>query len=180
MLPSVPATTLVFSSKVSDQLFASACTAPYLEALSVKWSSISSLEPLREARSLQALFLGSSPGVENLDPLRDLPRLRWLFVENVKAPVDLSFLSGLSELREFGISASRGKHLVVKSLLPLAQLSRLEMLWLVSIRIEDGGLKPLHSLGRLVSLRSTIRKESQEFRELCAALPSLKHFQPVG
>jgi hypothetical protein len=179
-LPSVPATTIVFSSKVSDALFASACRAPRLEALSVEWSSITSLEPLGQARSLQALFLGSSPGVDDLSPLRDLTRLGWLFLENVKAPVDLSFLSGSSNLRELGIAASRGKSLVVKSLLPVAQLRYLEMLWLVSIRIEDGGLKPLHSLERLASLRSTIRKDSREFRELCAALPSLKHFQPVG
>jgi hypothetical protein len=179
-LPGVPATTIVFSSKVADPLFASACKAQRLEALSVEWSSITSLEPVRQARSLQALFLGSSPGVADLTPLGDLPRLRWLFLENVKAPVNLSFLGGLSELREFGISASRGKRLVVESLLPVAQLSRLEMLWLVSIGIEDGGLKPLHSLEQLVSLRSTIRKDSREFRDLCAALPSLKYFQPVG
>ncbi len=116
----------------------------------------------------------------DLVPLSQLSELRWLFVENVAAPVDLSFVDGLGELREFGISASRGKKLSVKSLVPLASLKRLEMLWLVSIRMEEGGLKPLERLDRLESFRSTVRKNSREFKDLCAALPSLKYFQPVG
>jgi hypothetical protein len=179
-LPTVPATTIVLSSKVSDDLFAAACAAPQLEALSVKWSSITTLEPLRQAASLKALFFGSSPTVEDLAPLGELTQLRWLFIENVKAPVDLSFVAGLKELREFGLSASRGKKLAVKSLAPLAGLSDLEMLWLVSLQVEEGGLAPLHSLQRLVSLRSTIKKNSPEFQALCQAVPSLKYFQPVG
>ena len=179
-LTRVPATTIVFSSKVSQELFAAACAAPHLEALNVKWSSITSLEPLGQCQSLKAFFLGSSPSIEDLVPLSQLSELRWLFVENVAAPVDLSFVDGLGELREFGISASRGKKLSVKSLVPLASLKRLEMLWLVSIRMEEGGLKPLERLDRLESFRSTVRKNSREFKDLCAALPSLKYFQPVG
>lgn len=179
-LPKLPIRTLVFSSKVPQRLFDAACSVPQLEALSVKWSAITSLVALSQATSLRALFLGSSPGVTSLDPLSSLAGLEHLFIENVQDPVDLSFVKGLANLREFGLSASRGRKLQVRTLEPLGSLTQLEILWLVSLQVQQGGLNPLHSLRNLASLRTTIRASSTELRELCAAVPTLKHFQPVG
>jgi hypothetical protein len=179
-LPDIPAKTIEFSSKVSNKLFKAACSAPNLEALSIKWSSIDSLEPIERAKQLRAFFLGSSPSIVELAPLTKLKDLRWLFLENLEEPVNLSFLRELSGLKEFGVSATRGKKLKVCSLEPISHLKELEMLWLVSITIENGGLIPLHALRNLQSLRSTIRPKSQEFKDLCSAAPSIKYFQPVG
>jgi hypothetical protein len=179
-LPTVPATTVVFSSKVPQELFDAACAAPHLQALSVKWSSCASLAGLGRARGLQALFLGSSPAVTDLSPLAGLLKLRHLFIENVGAPVDLSPVGRLIELREFGLSAGRGRRLPVLSLEPLSHLPALEMLWLVSLQIQEGDLRALHSLQSLRSLRTTIRAASPEFKALCTAVPSLQLFQSVG
>ena len=179
-LPTLKVRTLVFSSKVPQRLFEAACAVPRLEALSIKWSSIASLAAISNARSLRAFFLGSSPGVASLAPLSALTALEQLFIENVQGPVDLSCIEALCELREFGLSAARGRKLQVQTLEPLRSLGRLEMLWLVSLQVLHGGLAPLHSLRKLASLRTTINASSKEFKELCAAVPTLKHFQPVG
>jgi hypothetical protein len=179
-LPTVPATTIVFSSKVSQELFDAACSAPCLQALSVKWTSCTSLAELVLARSLRALFLGSSPKVTDLSPLASLVELHHLFIENVGAPVDLSAVGSLVELREFGLSAARGQRLPVLSLEPLGHLAALEMLWLVSLQIEHGDLHPLHRLRNLKSLRTTIPTTSPSFKALCTAVPSLEFFHAVG
>lgn len=179
-LPTLPIKTLAFSSKVPQRLFEAACAVPQLEALSIKWSSIASLDAILNATKLRALFLGSSPSVTCLNPLSRLTGLEHLFIENVQQPVDISFIRELSRLHEFGLSAARGRKLQVLSLTPLASLSQLELLWLVDLQIQHDCLNPLHSLRNLASLRTTIKSSSKELRELCVAVPMLKHFQPVG
>ena len=179
-LPTVRASTVVFSCKVTQDLLDAACRAPDLRALFVKWSSCTSLDALSQAPALEALFIGSSPQVSDLSPLSGLSHLEHLFLANVTAPVDLSFAAGLRQLKEFGLSAARGRRMKVRSLEPLAQLQRLEMLWLVSLQVMHGGLRPLHSLQGLRSLRTTVSPRSAEYRDLCAAVPSLTYFHPVG
>jgi hypothetical protein len=179
-LPRFKVKTLVFSSKVSQELFDAACAISGLDALSVKWSSIGSLEALSGAGALRALRLGSSPAVESLAPLARLGALEHLFIEGVPGPVDLSSIGSLTTLREFGLSAVRGRKISVQTLAPLGRLRRLEMLWLISVRVLEGGLEPLYALRKLASLRTTMNEQSKEFQALCAAVPSLRHFRRVG
>ena len=179
-LPQLSIRTLVFSSKVPQRLFDAACAVPGLEALSIKWSSIASLDAISQAASLRSLFIGSSPAVQSLLPLSRLLRLEHLFIENIQGPVDLTFVEVLGNLREFGLSAARGRTLQVQTLAPLSSLTQLEMLWLVSLQLQNDGLAPLHALSNLASLRTTIKSSSKELKDLCAAIPSLKHFQSVG
>lgn len=179
-LPNIPAETVVFSSKVSQNLLDAACAAPNLRALSIKWSSAQSLDGLRSASKLQSLFLGSSPSISDLRPFAAVHHLRHLFIENVAGPIDLDFLRPLDCLKELGLSGARRRKVEVLSLEPVASKSQIEMLWLVRVRIINGGLRPLHSLSNLKSLRTTIRHNSPEFKELCSAIPTLQLFQPVA
>lgn len=180
LLPKLPIKTLAFSSKVPQRLFEAACAVPQLEALSIKWSSIDSFESISKGTSLKSLFLGSSPKITSLTPITECVNLEHLFIENIQEPVDLLFAKKLQRLREFGLSAARGRKLQVRTLEPLSSLKLLEVLWLVDLQVLEGSLKPLHSLSSLASLRTTIKKSSIEFKELCAAVPTLKYFQPVG
>lgn len=180
LLPTLRVKTLLLSSKVPQRLFEAACAVPGLEALSIKWSSICSLDPISGLTSLRSLYIGSSPGIARLDPLSELKTLEHLFIAAVQDPVDLSFATDLVALREFGLSAARGRRMRVDSLEPLRSLGELELLWLVSVQVLHGGLAPLHGLRKLSSLRSTIRSTSPEFHALRAAVPTLVHFQPVG
>lgn len=180
LLPELRVRTLVFSSKVSQDLFESACAVPDLEHLSVKWSSIRSMEAVSGATTLSALFLGSSPSTESLTPLSRVTTLKHLFVQGVPDPVDLSMVESLGSLREFGLSAGRGRRIKVQTLAPVGSLQHLRMLWLVSVQLLNDGLLPLHSLQNLTSLRTTISEKSKDFQALCAAVPTLKHFRRVG
>jgi len=180
LLPRLAVKTLAFSSKVPQRLFDAACAVPGLQALSVKWSGITALDAIARATSLRALFLGSSPGVGSVAPLSSLSCMEHLFIENVQEPVDLSFVTALPQLREFGLSAPRGRKLRVRNLEPLRDLAHLEVLWLVSLQVEQGGLAPLHGLHRLASLRTNLRASSPELQALRAALPGLRHLQAVG
>ncbi len=178
-LPELPVRTLVLSSKVPQTLFDAACAMPRLEALSIKWGSYESLAPLAAANGLRALWLGAAPALQDLSPLGRLTGLQQLYIE-APGPVDLGFLQSLRQLKEFGLSAGRGRRSSTRSLEPLASLDALEMLWLVSIDVEEGGLVPLHGLPALASLRSTSPASSASMVDLRAAVKTLKHFQAVG
>ncbi len=128
LLPSLPIKTLMLSSKVPQRLFDAACHIPTIKALSIKWSSITNIEALSDATSLSALYLGSAPSLECLEPLEKLSGMEHLFIENVSEPVDLSFIKPMWTLKEFGLSAARGKHIHVNTLEPLSTLNNLEML----------------------------------------------------
>lgn len=180
LLPQLKLKTLVFSSKVSQELFDAACQIPGLEALSVKWSSVRSLDALSNAGDIRALFLGGTPAAESLVPLSSLTALEHLFVEGVPDPVDLSIVESLQFLREFGLSAVRGRKIKVRTLGPLATLELLEVLWLVDVKVLDGGLLPLYSLNRLCSFRTTISQDSKDFQALLSAVPSIKYLRRVG
>lgn len=179
-LPSVPATTIVFSTRVSQGLFTAACRAPHLESLYLDWSGLKSLEAIGTAAGLKALYLGSAPSVADLRPLASLRKLQYLFLSSLKEPVDLGFLRELVGLREFGLSSARGRSMKVMSLEPLGSLASLEMLWLVGVKVLDGRFEPLHQLKRLRSLRSSLSKDSKTFADLRTALPLLEYFEPVG
>ncbi len=47
LLPTVPATMVIFSSKVSQALFDAACAVPHLRAQSIAWSSCQSVDQLK-------------------------------------------------------------------------------------------------------------------------------------
>ncbi len=64
--------------------------------------------------------------------------------------------------------------------LPHDSLTQLELLWMVSVQVLESGLAPVHELLNLSSLRTTFKTSSVEFRELCAAVPTLKHCKPIG
>ena len=97
---------LWFNSRTPQELFDAACRMPSLEGLYVKWSGISSLAALPKLGRLQALHLGSSPGVTNIDVLGDMSSLRWLELDNLKTITDLSPLAKLTDLEGLGFTGA--------------------------------------------------------------------------
>lgn len=178
ILPVLPAKTVLFSSKVSQNLFEAAVANPKLEALSLKWSSLGSIGALAEHPALEALYLGDSPSLTGLNHLCSLPKLRHLFVQGVRESSDLKFASRLSKLVEFGLSGG-SKPLHVASLEPLQAMQSLAILWLVRVRPGSEGLKPLHRLAHLQSFRTSLNLHSDEVVELRKTIPALQYLQPV-
>ncbi|QBB72439.1 hypothetical protein ELE36_19855 [Pseudolysobacter antarcticus] len=178
LLPTLQLKSLVFSSKVSQDLFDAATQIKGLEALNVKWSSIKSIASVTGCRSLAVLDIGSSPSLTGLKYLEQLPKLRVLRVENVKEAQDLTFANSLTGLEEFGVCGSMGANQKIDSLWPLKDLQRLELLWLTSAKVLNGGLLPLHGLRRLTTLRCAFNFSASEFAAIRDAVPSLKFGSP--
>lgn len=162
---------LWFQTRTTQELFDAACRIPSLEGLYVKWSGISSLAPLPALTRLEALHLGSSPGITDIKVLAGMSPLRWLQLDNLKTISDLSPLGGLTALEGLGFTGAEGKRQTVDSLAPLAALTRLRWLHLGSIHVADGSLRPLGKLAALRWLGLGNFFALGEFAWLAAALP---------
>ena len=178
LLPELPVKTVLFSSKVNQKLFEATVANPKLEALSLKWSSVESIEAVAEHPSLTALYVGDSPSLTGLDHLSSLSNLRHLFIQGVRESTDLAFAGKLLSLVEFGISGG-SKPLHVESLEPLRALQSLAILWLVRVRPVSGGLEPLHQLAGLRSFRTSLNLQSSDVVAFRNAVPALQYLQPV-
>lgn len=178
LLPTLGVRTLLFRSRVNQDLFEAAVRIEGLEALFIKWSSIKAIDSIRRSTALQSLYIGDSPSLVGLRYLAELPLLRHLFVSGVREASDLGFAERLTGLEEFGISGGGTKQRI-DSLRPLGNLRALRLLWLVNIRVMDEGLMPLHGLQGLQSLRTSMGPENPEVAALRAAVPGLTRFQPV-
>ena len=85
-LPKLPIKHLLFWSKVDQELFDAAVQIPGLESLYIKWSSIKSIEAIKQCKTLKALHIGSSPSLTGLNNLRELGALFSLTLENSNRP----------------------------------------------------------------------------------------------
>lgn len=178
LLPQLKIKTLIFTSKVNQELFDAATQIDGLRALSIKWSSIKSISSIADCHSLNALQIGSSPALAGLNHLSQLSQIRFLLVENVKEAQDLSFVSGLKKLEELGVSGSMWTDQKIDNLWPLRDLQNLELLWLVSAKVLQDGFLPLHGLSRLTTLKCAFNFRASDFYALREAVPSLKFGSP--
>jgi len=178
LLPQLPLKTLMFTTKVNQELFDAATRIKGLDALNIKWSSIKSISSIADCGSLTALNLGSSPSLTGLDHLTSLARLRSLCIENVREAQDLAFVQGLTGLEEFGASGSMWTDLKIESLWPLKEMHSLELLWLIGAKVLKDGLLPLHGLESLTTLNCAYHFRGSEFAALRAATPTLRFGSP--
>jgi hypothetical protein len=178
LLPQLQLKTLIFSSKVSQDLFDAATQIKGLNALDIKWSAVKSIASVADCKSLTVLDIGSSPSLTGLHYLTQLSQLRVLRVENVKEAQDLSFVSSLTNLEEFGVVGSMWTDQKIDSLWPLKDLQKLELLWLMGAKVLNDGLRPLHGLHRLTNLKCGFNFPASEFSALRAAVPSLQFGTP--
>ena len=135
-----------------------------LEQLFAEANNISDLRPLRDLAALTRLYLGinrivdlsplsglsaleeltlSVNPVANVEPLSPLTALRYLSMYGLEAVEDLSFLTGMAELRSLYVDSTS-----VKDLAPMAGLRKLELLSVGETEVED-----LSPLAELTSLR---------------------------
>lgn len=178
LLPQLQLKTLIFSTKVNQELFDAATQVKGLDALDIKWSNIKSIASVTDCKSLTVLEIGSSPSLTGLMCLAQLPRLRVLHVENVKESQDLAFAASLTGLEEFGAAGGMWNDLKIESLWPLKDLQKLEILSLVSAKVLKDGFVPLYGLRRLTTLKCAYYFRASEFAALRAAVPSLRFGSP--
>lgn len=178
VLPQVKAKTLMFETKLNQELFDAATQVQGLQALYIKWSQIRAVDPIKECKSLIALEIGSSPSLTGLFNLRTLPNLKSLRLENVREAQNLDFVLGMKTLEEFGICGSVWTIQRLDNLWPLKDLDNLQLLWLIGARVLYDGLRPLHGHRKLTALKSSFYFSKSEFFALRSATPSLKFGSP--
>jgi internalin A len=129
---------------------------------------LQSLAGLERFRELHHLGIYSASGLTDIDAISDLPSTQLVQLHLESCPVhDLGPISHTRSLSVLNASQCGD----IRSLYPLAQLLRLEVLWLFgTTRIADGDLSPIVDLPRLRELRMQARREYS---------PSLAHVQGV-
>lgn len=175
VLPRLKIRTLEIYSKINQGLFNAVTQIQGLEALRINWGSNISIESIINCKSLTALDIGSSPSLTGLSYLNQLPNLKSLRIENVREAQDLSFVSPILALEEFGICGSMWTIQKVDCLWPLKELQDLKVLWLYSTRVLKDGLAPLHHLKILTNLQCSLYYTTSELAVLRKALPLLTY-----
>lgn len=132
------------------------------------------LEPLAGLGELESLAIVGSPPLRSLAGLGSLGSLRellLLFNCNFSA---LDPIGSLEALQTLCLEGGFSKPLRVDTLQPLAGLRALERLRLASIRVAEGGLRPLHGLHALRDAFIAATFGETELRRLASALPAAK------
>jgi hypothetical protein len=155
---------------------------PGLEGLYVKWSGIKDLTPLRGAKALRYLRLGSSTQVTDGRPLWDLDQLVVLEIENMPVVRELSGIEALDRLEQLAVEGSVWTTQQIESLTPLGTLGRLRHLGLANLRVrEPSSLRALGQLRQLVHLRLAQWWPPGDMAYLARALPHWRYgTPPVG
>lgn len=166
---------LWFPTRVPQMLFDSACKHENLSGLKITWSSIKSLDSIKNLSKLKYLYIGSSAGIESIEPLTNLENLEVLFIENFKKISDFSSLKSLSKLKVLSIEGGMYTMQKVHSLEFISNLSSLEYLSIVMVSCPDKRIEPILKLKNLVTLNWCLNYTSKDKQRLIDELPNLKN-----
>src|SRR5690606_8710868 len=183
IIPRLRVKSLTLATRTNQQLVNAACQLPNLDHLHIGWGGTKTLEPIANCIHLTSLEIDSTPSLTGLAVLSSLKNLRKLKIENVKEAQDLSFVSGIGTLTEFGVCGSMWTDQKIDSLWPVAKLQGLETLHLIATRILNDGLAPIHGMPNLRELNASFYYSASEFAALRSATPSLTSgtaFDPSG
>lgn len=161
---------LILWSQVTPPVLEAACQLRTLEALQIKWSNLTSLEPLTALQDLRHLWIGSSTRIASIEPLAALAGLRFLSIENFKLIQDFSPLEKLTSLETLWVTGSMWTRQDVGSLETFARMH-----WLRSLALDTQyvkGLKPLAALTGLETLDVGGRLPLEEYAWLAGKLPN--------
>jgi len=165
---------LGFVSRVNQKMFDAVCNMPNLEGLFIKWSGVKNIESLRIPKNLHYLWLGGSSQVESIAVLGELTSLVTLELQQLNKISDFSVLSNLTNLEGLGIDGSMWTTQKIETLKPLANLSKLKYLSLISTQLKDKSFDPILNLTELVYFQSSWNYPETEFEKL-KSLPKLKY-----
>ena len=164
---------LWFSSRVSQELFDSACRVSGLEGLYIKWSGITDLSIVEHSLALRYFHLGQSSRVESIEPLARCLKLRWLGLELLSRIRDLEPLGRLQDLEGLSLEGSMGTTWRVKSLAPVGLLTNLRYLSIANVRADDRSLAGLQSLTKLITFHHAKWWDTAELNEIKRRNPEL-------
>jgi hypothetical protein len=150
------------------------CELTSLELVYMERVTATDLTPLVALKNLSQLMVIGATKVSDLGWVSRLCSLRALALENLKLASDLQPLARLSDLTALAVEGSMWTAMRVATLQPLANLMRLESLFLTNLRVQDRSLQALHELRQLRVLQCAKFYSREEFIKLQIALPVLQ------
>lgn len=142
--------------------------------LHIEASHTADLGMIARLKDLRGLAIDWNTKVETLEFLAGLEALEALSLVDLKRVRDLGPVSALKRLRALQLAGGMWSRFDVETLAPLGELTALEELRLIAIRIRDGSLEPLGRLRRLRTLSIANNAAStEEFARLSARLPDV-------
>ena len=170
---------MLYLHAIHQDLFNAAVQIKGLEALHTGHGRLKTVEAAASCKSLKSLVISSCPSLTGLIFLKELPNLKMLDIDNVREAQDLSFVSSMVTLEDFGICGTLWTIQKVNNLWPLIELKNLQVIRLYSTKILKDGLLPLHHLKNLVRIECGLYYSPDEFKALRDSLPSLKFGTPI-
>lgn len=154
---------------------------PKLESVNLTLPKSAEIPSLACLRKLRSLVLRCNKHQENLDFLADMDRLHSLCVSAAIGVKSLAPVATLSDLREIYLDGKLGKHVLLDSFKPLAELTQLQFaVLLVKVAKHNRSLEPLHALKKLNHLHLAPAYKPEQYDALLAALPKLKEIHFSG
>jgi hypothetical protein len=179
-LPANPAAAC-FAASINQKQFDRLAHCIDVEFLQFKGLTANDLALLHNQKRLRGLLIHHAP---KLISLEKIPALDVLSINTCLKIADLSPLAGRN-LRSFSIEGGYSRQALINSLDPIARINGLEELRLVSLRVIEGGLKPLAELSELKTLQVSRQFPFEDYAYLKARLPNvncdyLKPHFPIG
>lgn len=149
----------------------------YLHFYELRVVDLSPLAAIKKMRHLKINWNTKLTELKAIGQLRSLETLALVHVPKVK---DLSPLAALSKLAALEYSGGIWSRNHAMSLEPLGSLPKLEELILTSLRVEEGGLRPLAQCRSLKELELSNTFDTEDYAYLSVALPKVecKYFAP--
>lgn len=157
------------SQKEFDKLFAK-IRPRFLSTKGVRAADISAL---LDNKRLEWLEFFWCPKLETFEVVGELQSLSVLALRDCKRVHDLTPLSKL-KVSSLSIQGGMWKPAVVESLEPIANLLTLRELSLASLKVKEGGLRPISKLRNLEELSLPLTFETEDYAYLRAAHPDVK------
>lgn len=150
-----PIRDLQFTSRTPKRLFDSLHGQSQLRRLTVKWGDYDDLSVLTDLAALRDLHLRGASSVTDVGPLGNLIGLEQLQIEGFKSIHDLSPLARLPAVTglELGGNWMTPRIAHVDSIAFLRQMTRVEVLLLHTIIVDDLDYSPLLDMPQLRSVR---------------------------
>ena len=146
-----------------------------LDTLVLKAFRGDSLDAISRLENLRVLVLMSASRLRSLDVFLRLQQLEELHLEYAPKCEDLSPISELTKLSRLGLSGTiSGQIYTIETLQPVATLPRLRELYLWSIRVRSGGLRPLASLRSLKKLELPLTFDASDYYYLAGRMPGTR------
>ena len=170
-------TTLVFGTRMPQELFNALCKQEDLKRLYIKWGSYPDISAITELQKLEYLHIGSGAGVLSVEPLAKLKNLVALSIENFQKITDYRPLTVLNNLELLCIDGDclSPQYIHIDSLDFLREMKHLRSFSLMTARVTSKDYTPILELENLEHLYLLPRKEVKSIYDKLLTLPKLKY-----